>query len=178
MKRFHAPKLAKLLLFVRTQMQNILKAFVRHWDVIALIYFTICLLDYHFYFNEIHNAKSQTNPWPWPIHNLPSNRQSKRLDEVHNERTDLKLSQSQEKLLAMESVSNTKIILFDHPAFNEEIYYAVNQSICGKCEITYDRMLYDKADAVVFHFAGTTKVSKRRYAKLYGSHLIYCIWQN
>ena len=160
MKRFaKAKSSSNLSRFAHATIQAAVTGITRYWEIIALVYFTICLLDYHFYRNAAVKARFQTNPWAWPTYNVPP----KDKTEPNNRNgVGPKQFQQPKKENLVENLSNPKVILFDHPAFGEEIFYAVNRSVCGNCEITYDSKLYQKADAVVFHFAGTRWVPKRR----------------
>ena len=130
---------------------------INWWDIIALLYILMCLLEYVFYHEEYLKAKWAFRPWSWPSRDNWSP-----LERAFNYKDPEGAVFGKNLKLSGADVANLKLIVFNLPAFGKKFLYNIDPS-CGACEVTYNQHFHNKADAVVFHFAEKTTIPTRRY---------------
>ena len=155
---------------VKSYLLPVKKVFFEYWDIIFCIYLLISLNEYLTYYTKISEGKQDTD-WSWPLY--ANSLVKDNLLKPHQKDGSLaSLSQyknptsSQDYDVELKRSKLSKLIVFYHPAFDEEKPYPLEEKTCGvKCQVSYDVKLQDRADAVIFHFRDvpTKKLPKRRY---------------
>ena len=139
---------------------------VDYWDVVVSLLAVVCLLKLHS-LNELFATAKSKNPWQWPTYQDWSLEEELfLLNQKAQASTEISRTSSLEVLNRQNAFkaryTNSKIILFNQPAFGEFFEFPINPLKCGLCNVTYDKKLYHRAAAIVYQASDSNIIRKRR----------------